>query len=77
MIESQAIYQKEDCKMLRQTPCEHEHAHEFTRTPVTETERRGKDKVFIYYDVYFCESCGCTFKIITDIEVKINYYKWI
>jgi YgiT-type zinc finger domain-containing protein len=61
--------------MLRQTSCEYQ--HEFTRTPVIEVERRGNDKVLIHYDVYFCESCGYTFKIITEIAEVKDYYKWI
>ncbi|WP_315169515.1 hypothetical protein [Metaclostridioides mangenotii] len=63
--------------MFRQIPCEYDHVHDYTRTPVTETERRGRDKVIIYYDVYFCESCGCTFRIVTDLKAKKDHYKWI
>ncbi|WP_027702831.1 hypothetical protein [Metaclostridioides mangenotii] len=63
--------------MFRQIPCEYDHVHDYKRTPVTETERRGRDKVIIYYDVYLCKSCGCTFRIVTDVNVKKDHYKWI
>ena len=63
--------------MFRQIPCEYKHEHKFARTPVKEIERSGNDRVIIHYDVYFCELCSCTFKIIKEISVKKDYYKWM